>query len=394
MRTQQIVADLETKVRQLSTLLEVSRVINSDLGDQSILHTVLEQAMTVLRAEAGTLWIVDGDGAGIEAKMALGPVAPSILRVRLTPGEGVVGQVIQTGVGDLVSDAQNDPRWAGRVDAETGFITRSLVSAPLLGRAGRIGCLQLINKADGALFGQSDLELLVALSTQAALVIENADLMERMRSLARDLQAAWRGTLDALASALATRDYETEAHCQRTVEMTILLARRMGVPEAELPAMVRGALLHDIGKIGIPDSILFKTGPLTFDEREIVKQHVVLGYNMLHHIPFFGDAMPVVLHHHESFDGSGFPNGLKGSDIPLGARIFHVVDVYDALVSERPYKRAWSADRAVAELHQGAGRGYDPLAVTALEAVGPSEMAWLMNLRDFQPGTRDLLGRA
>ncbi|MDP3047026.1 MAG: HDIG domain-containing protein, partial [Chloroflexota bacterium] len=144
--------------------------------------------------------------------------------------------------------------------------------------------------------------LLIALSTQAALVIENADLMERMRLLARDLQAAWRGTLDALASALATRDYETEAHCQRTVEMTILLARRMGVPERDLPSMVRGALLHDIGKTGIPNSILFKTGPLTFDEREIIKQHVVLGYNMLHHIPFFllrchasGSAPPRVI---------------------------------------------------------------------------------------------------
>jgi HD-GYP domain-containing protein (c-di-GMP phosphodiesterase class II) len=119
----------------------------------------------------------------------------------------------------------------------------------------------------------------------------------------------------------------------------------------------------------------------------------VLGYNMLQHIPFFCDAMPVVLHHHESFDGSGFPRGLKGSEIPLGARIFHVADVYDALVSERPYKRAWSADRAVSELHQGAGRGYDPIAVAALENVGAAEMAWLMNLKDFQPTTRDLLGR-
>jgi putative nucleotidyltransferase with HDIG domain len=394
MRTQQTVADLEKKVRELSTLLEVSRVINSDLEDHSILRTVLEQAMAVIGAEAGTLWIVDPDGAGIEARVALGPVAPSILQVRLTPGEGVVGQVIQTGKGDLVMDTQTDPRWAGRVDAATGFITRSLVAAPLPGRNGRIGCLQLINKAGGTLFEPSDLELLVALSSQAALVIENADLMERMRLLARDLQAAWRGTLDALASALATRDYETEAHCQRTVEMTILLARRMGVPESDLPPMVRGALLHDIGKIGIPDSILFKTGPLTFDEREIIKKHVVLGFNMLQHIPFFCDAMPVVLHHHESFDGSGFPNGLKGAAIPLGARIFHVADVYDALVSERPYKRAWSADRALAELHQGAGRGYDPIAVAALENVGATEMAWLMNLKDFHPTTRDLLGRA
>jgi putative nucleotidyltransferase with HDIG domain len=387
------VADLTRKVRELSTLLEVSRVINSDLEQERVLHTVLEQAMMVIGAEAGTLWIVDPDGSGTEVKMALGPVASSMMRVRMAPGEGVVGQVIQTGLGDLVSDAQSDPRWSGRVDAATGFVTRSIVSAPLPGRSGRIGCLQLINKAAGGLFDNADLELLTALSTQAALVIENAHFMEQMRQMTLSLQEAWRGALDALASALATRDYETEAHCQRTVEMTLALARRLGVAEMELPSMVRGALLHDIGKIGIPDSILFKAGPLTLDEREIIKQHVILGYKMLQHIPFFSEAMPVVLHHHEAYDGTGFPKGLKGDEIPLGARIFHVADVYDALVSDRPYKRAWPIDQAMAEMREGAGHGYDPDAVAALEALSSDEMVRLLAVRDFRPDTRDLLGR-
>ncbi len=384
---------LSRKVRELSTLLEVSRVINSDLESERVLHTVLQQAMAVIGAQAGTLWLVGADGQGIDARLALGPVANSISHVHMAPGEGVVGQVVQSGVGDLVADAQLDPRWSGRVDAETGFVTRSIVSAPLPGRTGRIGCLQLINKVDGTLFDDGDLELLTALGTQAALVIENANFVEQMRHLAFSLQDAWRGALDALASALATRDFETEAHCQRTVEMTVLLARRMGVAEASMPSIVRGALLHDIGKIGIPDSILFKAGPLTHDEREVIKQHVVLGYNMLQHIPFFGEAMPVVLHHHESFDGSGFPRGLKGSEIPIGARIFHVADVYDALVSNRPYKRAWPAELAMTELKTGAGRGFDPVAVDALEDLSPAEMQWLMGLKDFQASTRDLLGR-
>ena len=387
------VADLTRKVRELSTLLEVSRVINSDLENDRVLQTVLQQAMLVIGAEAGTLWLVDPDGAGVEARTALGPVAASILRVRLAPGEGVVGQVMQSGIGDLVADAQLDSRWAGRVDAQTGFVTRSLLTSPLPGRAGRIGCLQLINKKDGTLFDAGDLELLTALGTQAALVIENARYMEQMRHLALSLQDAWRGALDALASALATRDYETEAHCQRTVEMTLLLARRLGVPDERLPSIVRGALLHDIGKIGIPDSILFKAGPLTTEEREIIKQHVILGFNMLQHIPFFCEAMPVVLHHHESYDGTGFPKGLKGEEIPRGARIFHVADVYDALISERPYKRAWSMDRAMEELRQGSGRAYDPEAVAALLNLTTAELTWLNGIKDFQTSTREMLGR-
>lgn len=387
------IADLTRKVRELSTLLEVSRVINSDLESDRVLQTVLQQAMVVIGAEAGTLWLKDADGAGVEARTALGPVAASILSLRLEPGEGIVGQVIEKGVGHLVADAQNDPPWSGRVDAQTGFVTRSLLTSPLPGRNGRIGCLQLINKKDGSLFDEGDLELLTALGTQAALVIENARYMEQMRHLAVSLQDAWRGALDALASALATRDYETEAHCQRTVELTLLLARRLGVPDAKLPSIVRGALLHDIGKIGIPDSILFKAGPLTVEEREIIKQHVILGYNMLQHIPFFSEAMPVVLHHHESYDGTGFPKGLKGDEIPHGARIFHVADVYDALISERPYKRAWSVERAMEELRQGAGRSYDPEAVAAMGELSTTELGWLNGIKDFQTGTRELMGQ-
>jgi putative nucleotidyltransferase with HDIG domain len=312
----------------------------------------------------------------------------------MKPGEGIVGRVIQTGVGDLVADAQKDPRWADRVDTATGFVTHSVVSAPLTSHTRTIGCLQLVNKRDSRFFEPSDLELLTALGAQAALVIENSRLLDQTRALARRLQEAWTATLDALTSALAIRDHETKAHCHRTVELTVLLARRLGVPEAELPAIARGALLHDVGKIGIPDHILLKPGSLTPEERETMRQHVKLGYDVLQHIPFFRDAMPVVLYHHEGYDGTGFLRGLKGEDIPLGARIFHVADVYDALISERPYKPAWSHEKALAELRLDAGRRSDARVVDALEQLTPEEVDWIRNLQDFSPATRELLGRS
>ncbi|GIV98260.1 MAG: phosphohydrolase [Herpetosiphonaceae bacterium] len=386
-------AELERKVRELSTLLEVSRVINADLNLERVLHTVLKEAIEVIEAEGGTLWTIEENRSVIMPRAAVGPAAESILSLRLQPGEGIVGRVIQQGCGDLVADVQHDPRWSGRVDSATGFATRSIVSAPLTSYTGTIGCIQLVNKRGGRLFEQSDLELLTALGAQAALVIENSRLLEQTRAYARSLQQAWQGTLDALTSALATRDNDTHAHCYRTVELTVLLARRMGIPETELPAMARGALLHDIGKIGISDQILLKPGHLTSEEREIMKQHVRLGYEMLQHIPFFQDAMPIVLYHHENYDGSGYLAGLAGEEIPLGARIFHVVDVYDALISERPYKPAWSHEQALAELRLQAGTGFDPTVVEALATLTPEEIEHIRTLENFSPATRDLLGR-
>ncbi|MBI3761511.1 MAG: GAF domain-containing protein [Chloroflexi bacterium] len=387
-------AELEQKVRELSTLLEVSRVINADLELERVLRTVLDQAIEVIQAEAGTLWILEEGGAVIVPRVTAGPVTSNILQVRLQPGEGITGRVIQTGVGDLVTDAQNDPRWAGRVDSATGFMTRSIISAPLTGRSGTIGCLQLVNKRGDRFFQSSDLDLLTALGAQAALVIENSRLLEETRALARSLQEAWTGALDALTAALATRDNDTQHHCYRTVELAVLLARRINVPEVEIPIIARGALLHDVGKIGIPDGILYKPGRLTPAEREKMKQHVRLGYDMLQHIMFFRDANLVVLYHHEDFDGSGYPLGLKGERIPVSARIFHVADVYDALTNERPYKEAWPHERALAELKNGSGLHFDPRVVTALESLTPEEVDWIHTLQSFSTATRDLLGRS
>ena len=149
---------------------------------------------------------------------------------------------------------------------------------------------------------------------------------------------AWAGTLDALTSALSARDSDTQTHCYRTVELAVALAREMQLPTEEVAAIARGALLHDIGKIGISDTILLKPGELSCDERTEIQRHSRLGHDMLQHIPFFADALPIVLYHHECYDGSGYPDGLCGEAIPRGARIFHVVDLYDALTQERPYK--------------------------------------------------------
>lgn len=183
------------------------------------------------------------------------------------------------------------------------------------------------------------------------------------------------GTLEALIKALELRDHETEGHSRRVVQYSLSLAQKLGVPESQLVPIMRGALLHDIGKIGIPDAILKKPGPLTAEEWVVMKQHARIGYEMLHQIEFLSQATPILLYHHERFDGTGYPEGLSGEAIPLGARIFAVADAYDAITSDRPYRKGRSHQVALDEIKAGAGRQFDARVVKALLALPEEELA-------------------
>src|SRR6202044_3865058 len=179
----------------------------------------------------------------------------------------------------------------------------------------------------------------------------------------RDLEQSYDYTLEALGSALDAKDAETEGHCQRVTAFTITIARAMGVEKGLLRHIARGAFLHDIGKMGVPDSILTKPGPLTAEEREIMRRHCDIGFAVLERIPFLKEAAEIVLAHQECYDGSGYPRGLKGEEIPLGARIFAVADTLDAMISDRPYRKALPISAAREEIERFSGRQFDPQVV-------------------------------
>jgi response regulator RpfG family c-di-GMP phosphodiesterase len=198
----------------------------------------------------------------------------------------------------------------------------------------------------------------------------------RVEEATRDLQSAFRelkntykSTLEALGSALDTRDVGTEAHSRRVHGYSMATAKEFGVPEHQLGDIAHGVLLHDIGKIGIPDAILLKPGPLTPEEWKVMRRHPEIGRRLIESIPFLREAVPIVYHHHERWDGSGYPLGLKGEDIPLGARIFAVVDAYDAMTYDRPYSKAIAVEDAKAEIHRCAGTHFDPMVVQAFFRV-------------------------
>ena len=207
------------------------------------------------------------------------------------------------------------------------------------------------------------LNFLDALGRQTGIAIDDALLFEDLQRSNFDLEIAYDATIEGWSYALDLRDRETEGHTLRVTEMTIQLAQAMGLSHDQILHMRRGALLHDIGKMGVPDQILLKPGKLTEEEWGIMSKHPVYAYDMLRRIPYLHRALEIPYSHHEKWDGTGYPRGLSGNQIPLVARIFSVIDVWDALISDRPYRPGWSREKAIEYIREQSGKHFDPKAV-------------------------------
>jgi HD-GYP domain-containing protein (c-di-GMP phosphodiesterase class II) len=236
------------------------------------------------------------------------------------------------------------------------FIT--YFAAPLIAKGQIKGVLELFHRAP--LEANPEwLEFLETVADQAAVAIDNATLFEGLQRSNIDLTLAYDTTIEGWSRAMDLRDKETEGHTRRVTEMTLRIAHELGIKEEEIVHIRRGALLHDMGKMGIPDSILLKPGPLTDEEWIIMKRHPVYAYEMLHQIEYLRPALDIPYCHHEKWDGAGYPRGLKAEEIPLAARIFAVVDVWDALRSDRPYRPAWPKEKVREHICSLSGTHFD-----------------------------------
>jgi len=213
------------------------------------------------------------------------------------------------------------------------------------------------------------MDYLNTLASETAIAVDNAQLFKDLEKTNIDLATAYESTLEGWARTLEMRDRETEGHSQRVLKLTLELANRMGITGDEIIHLRRGTLLHDIGKIGIPDDILLKPGPLTKKEWRTMRQHPVYAYEMLSFIPLLAPALDIPYCHNEKWDGSGYPQGLKGEEIPLSARIFAIVDVWDALRSDRPYREAWTDKDALSYIKEQSGKYFDPRVVKKFLAM-------------------------
>ena len=244
--------------------------------------------------------------------------------------------------------------------AEEKFVSHYV--APLIAKGQVKGVLEIFTRKrlDAT---QEWLDFFETMATQAAIAIDSTALFNNLQHSNTELRLAYDATIEGWSRALDLRDRETEGHTQRVTEMALHLAEKTGMSDMEKLDLRRGALLHDIGKMGIPDSILLKPGELTEAEWKIMRQHPTYAYHMLAPISYLRQALDVPYCHHEKWDGSGYPRGLKGEQIPLAARIFTVVDVYDALTSDRPYRAAWPPEKAYRYIQEHSGKHFDPQVV-------------------------------
>jgi HD-GYP domain-containing protein (c-di-GMP phosphodiesterase class II) len=347
-------------------LEQISHHMQQTLDIQVLIPLVLEEVNKAIRAEAQSLWLLNEETHLIACHYATGPGGEAIKKVKVPVGKGIVGASIERQEPILLNDAQSDDRVFRAADSQTGFVTRSLICVPMVRQGKAIGAIQAVNKLGSTLFTHDDLELLRSIADSAALAIENARLYA-------ELAASYDSTLDALTAALDLRDRETEGHSRRVVEYTARLARQMGLADRQIADICRGALIHDIGKIGLPDAILHKPGLLDTKERHVMEKHPLAGYEMLLGIPYLHEEIPIVLAHQERWDGTGYPFSLKGYQIPLGARLFAVADTFDALTSDRVYRRSATCEEARQVIAQESGRQFDPVVVKAFLDVPVAE---------------------
>jgi PAS domain S-box-containing protein len=354
---------IQKQIAYLTALGEIDRSIASTFDMRLSLEMLVTQALSLLQMDAADVLLFNPQaytfqyvvGHGFRARI---PHLEAPVRL----GEEYAGRAALEGtrifVADLTAPSEHSPRMRA-LQAE-GFV--SYLGAPLIAKGQVKGVLELFTRTPFQP-EQEHLDVLKTLALQAAIAIDNATLFEGLQQSNIDLRLAYDSTIEGWSRAMDLRDKETEGHTQRVTEMTLRLARAFGVSDEQLVHIQRGALLHDIGKMGIPDSILLKPEALTDEEWAIMRQHPVYAYELLSPIAYLRPALDIPYCHHEKWDGSGYPRGLKGEQIPLAARLFAIVDVWDALRSDRPYRKAWSEARVREYLRASAGTHFDPQVV-------------------------------
>ncbi len=362
-----VVGVQELERHRLLALANVGQVINSSLDPTMVLNEVMDTIILLMRAERGFLMLRNSEGEmtfRIARNMDRKTLDASSFGISRT----IVRRVATSGEPVLTTNAQEDPRFDKEASV-SAYQLRSILCVPLLVKGVVTGVIYTDNRLMTNLFGEQDRDIMMAFANQAAVAIDNARLFDDLQRSNSELAQAYEATLEGWVRALDLRDKETEGHTRRVTRLTVQLARKLGIPEVDLVNIQRGALLHDIGKMGIPDRILNKPGALDDDEWEEMRRHPGYAYEMLSAIDFLKPAIDIPHCHHEKWDGSGYPRGLKEEDIPLAARIFAIVDVWDALTSDRPYHKAWEKEKVYQHLREQSETHFDPIVVDAFLAL-------------------------
>ncbi len=358
----------QQRLERLTSMRQIDQAISSSLDLRLILDILLSHVLTRLQVDAAAVLLYHPETQSLHFTAGQGFRTSALQHSQIRLGKGFAGVAALERRIVSVTEAE---KLAKAFDRSLNFQDerfQAYLGVPLIAKGEVIGVLEIYQRRpiDPSPEWMTFLETLAG---QAAIAIDNIRLFNALQNTNLQLLQAYDATIEGWAKALEFRDMETEGHSRRVVEMCLKLARRLGMEDQQLPDLRRGALLHDIGKMAIPDAILQKPGPLNEDEWKLMRQHPLFAFQMLKDIPFLQSALDIPYCHHEKWDGSGYPRGLKGEEIPLAARIFAVVDVWDALTSDRPYRRAWRNEQALRYLQDQKGKHFDPRVVDAFLAL-------------------------
>jgi len=347
---------LEHRVHELSTLFDVGKMATASLRIEDVLQFVAGAATEAVHAEGSYIFLWDEREARLVLRASQGFYTEHVGRMKYRQGEGLCGWVFLESRTVNAPDLAADPRWKRDPEHEaalpTGQADNALV-VPLIVGEKALGVLGVVNKIDAPVFTAGDESLLTTLAGQIAIAIENARLYEDMRGLSI-------AAIRSLATAIDARDPYTRGHSDDVAHLAVQMARELGWSGNDLEMLEFAALLHDVGKIAVPDAILHKTEPLTPDEWNIIHLHPYHSAQIVKPVEPLQRIVPWIYHHQEKWDGTGYPDGLKGEAIPFAARIIAVADAFNAMTTDRPYRKALAVAEALAEIKRGAGGQFDP----------------------------------
>jgi len=355
---------VQLQFEHLNALREIDRVIASNFDLSLSLSEILTHVTIELGVDAAAILILNPSSKILEFGAERGFRVKAIRRALIRLGDSYAGLAAMERRMVMIPDLRSEPNNVLLTEYLAGDNFVCYYGVPLIAKGQVKGVLEVCNRT--VLSPETEwFDFLNTLAGQTAIAIENSTLFESLQRSNLELALAYDSTIEGWSRALDMRDRETEGHSQRVTEMTVDLARAFGLGEAELVQVRWGALLHDIGKMGVPDGILLKPGPLTDEEWVAMKKHPTFAYEMLSPIRYLRMAMDIPHCHHEKWDGTGYPHGLKGIQIPICARIFSVVDVWDALKSERPYRAGWPEEKISEHIRSSSGTQFDPQVVDA-----------------------------
>jgi putative nucleotidyltransferase with HDIG domain len=350
----------ETMINNMNfdLLDKIWRKVGSAKRSDTLISSITQMTRYALNASISSIYLLDEKNQELLLRCSNGPTDRQIKRFQINNQGGITGWVARNGQPLIVNDVEKDSRYNRLIDDVYGLAMRSIICAPLLVHRKVIGVIKAVNKVGGDDFGMQDLQTLAAVATTAALTEENLQLSEC-------LQDSYKSTINALVSLVDAKETTGGGHSKRVARYALMGANSLELPENEKQTIEYAAILHDIGKLAIPDDILNKSDALTREEWSVMRRHPEIGYKLLNKIPFLEEASRLILNHHEKYDGSGYPYGEKGEAIPMGSRLIAVADAFDNMCTEHAYRPALHYRQAFDELNRNARIQFCPVAVKA-----------------------------